>query len=451
MWAAGLALSSNEPETLELTWNAANPEPDDYQLVWAKTVEDFPAHTEDEGAAFPTGTYYTISGLEGGAEYKVRVQARYFDGNGLLQGQGPWSETVHQKVAGKQDASDQDSEGVTTNALKDLSEQRLVPRQNPVGPTVTIVGADGVVVEGGVNLVKGGSFDVTVTFSSDIGTSFDHTDITLTNAQAPTAADVMTATAGTVYTVTVRPTSGFNGTLTVQVPAGAAQDASNQNSQASNVFTATVTVQSACVTGGAVPAGDEYADLARDCEILLGLHDTLVGTATLTPAWSVNTDINSWQGIAVEGNRVDRVGLASLGLNGTIPAELGSLSALTELDLSDNQLTGGIPTQLGSLTELTKLILDTNQLSGSIPGELGSLTKLVLLALSFNNLTGNIPTTLGNLSALESLTLSYNEFGAQIPSELAQLTSLQIFEIVEAQLIGPVVDLSVMTGLEYVA
>ena len=450
MWAAGLALSSNEPETLEFTWNAANPEPDDYQIVWAKTDEEFPSHTEEEGTAFATGTYYTISGLEGGADYKVRVQARYFDGNGLLQGLGPWSETVHQKVAGKQDASDQDPEGVTANALKGLNEQKLVPRQNPVGPTVTIAGADGVVVEDGENLVKGGSFDVTVTFSSDIGTSFDHTDITLTNAGGATAADVMTATAGTVYTVTVRPTAGFDGTLTVQVPAGAAQDASNQDNQASNVFTATVTVQSACVTGGAVPAGDQYADLARDCEILLGLHDTLVGTTTLSPAWSVNTNINNWQGVGVEADRVYRVAPAALALNGTVPAELGSLSALTELDLSDNQLTGGIPTQLGSLTELKRLFLDANQLSGSIPGELGSLSKLVELSLDSNDLTGNIPTTLGNLSALEALSMSYNEFDAQIPSEITQLSSLEILEMIEAQLTGPVVDLSVMTSLKYV-
>ena len=79
----------------------------------------------------------------------------------------------------------------------------------------------------------------------------------------------------------------------------------------------------------------------------------------------------------------------------TIPAELGSLTNLTELSLWGNQLTGEIPTELGGLTNLTVLSLGGNQLTGEIPTELGGLTNLRELALSENRLTGEIPTELG--------------------------------------------------------
>ena len=126
---------------------------------------------------------------------------------------------------------------------------------------------------GGDNQVNGASFDVTITFSENVGATFDHTGITVTNGESLAATDFITSTSGLIYTATIRPTAGFSGAVTVQVPAAAAQNASNEGNQASNVFSATATMQSACVTGGAVSAGDEYAELARDCATLLGLHD----------------------------------------------------------------------------------------------------------------------------------------------------------------------------------
>ena len=350
----------------------------------------------------------------------------------------------------------------------------MEPRQGVTGPTVTIAGAEGIVVVGGANQVNGASFDVTITFSENVGATFDHTGITVTNAQSLTATDVSASTAGLIYTATIRPTAGFSGAVTVQVPAAAAQNASNEGNQASNVFSATATMQSACVTGGAVPLGDEYADLARDCATLLGLHDELVGSATLSPAWSVSTDIATWLGITIEAMRVSkiRLGIASLDgsippalgdldglehlslfeneLTGEIPAELGDLSELTNLNLNNNQLTGAIPPELGSLSELTSLELLFNQLTGAIPSELGTLTQLRNMELAHNQLSGSIPGTLGSLSNLEILTLSNNQFDAEIPSELAQLSSLTLLNMNDAQLKGAILDLSVMTTLEYV-
>ena len=52
---------------------------------------------------------------------------------------------------------------------------------------------------------------------------------------------------------------------------------------------------------------------------------------------------------------------------GEIPAELGNLTNLEVLILSDNDLTGEIPAELGNLTNLIKVRLENNPLTGVIP------------------------------------------------------------------------------------
>jgi Leucine-rich repeat (LRR) protein len=56
-----------------------------------------------------------------------------------------------------------------------------------------------------------------------------------------------------------------------------------------------------------------------------------------------------------------------------IPAEIGSLAYLNELDLSSNLLTGQIPTEIGTMANLQSLDLRSNQLTGFIPTEIALL------------------------------------------------------------------------------
>ena len=86
----GLALTSSSPGTIAVSWSAPEDDPTrDYRVSWAKTGEPFTTWTDTSGNAFTTSTAKTITGLEEGAEYKVKVRARYADG-----GPGPWSETL---------------------------------------------------------------------------------------------------------------------------------------------------------------------------------------------------------------------------------------------------------------------------------------------------------------------------------------------------------------------
>ena len=125
-------------------------------------------------------------------------------------------------------------------------------------------------------------------------------------------------------------------------------------------------------------------------------------------------------------------------LAGSIPTELGSLSSLESLQLYGNELTGSIPTELGSLAALRYLSLGGNELTGVIPSELGSLSSLESLGVGNNSLTGPIPTELGSLAALRSLSLGGNKLSGPIPTELGSLSSLESLGVGNNSLTGPI-------------
>ena len=199
-----------------------------------------------------------------------------------------------------------------------------------------------------------------------------------------------------------------------------------------------------CATGGAVANTSTNLGLVSDCETLLEARDALVGTGT-SLNWSASTPMTAWDGITVEGTpaRATQISLQNRGLSGTIPAQLGSLTALRGLRIDTipevcqgnvcrdtleherNRLTGPIPPALGSLTRLEWLALTRNQLTGPIPIELRSLTSLSLLALGGNQLTGAVPSWLGSLNRLTELYLWDNQLNGTIPSELSNLTDLE--------------------------
>ena len=91
----GLTLSSDSPGTLTVSWDTPSPAPTDYRIDWAKSSENYQSYTVDIDHVYPKGsvTTVTVTGLEAGTEYKVRMRARYHDGEHAdSPWSGPWSE-----------------------------------------------------------------------------------------------------------------------------------------------------------------------------------------------------------------------------------------------------------------------------------------------------------------------------------------------------------------------
>ncbi len=137
-----------------------------------------------------------------------------------------------------------------------------------------------------------------------------------------------------------------------------------------------------CAGGTAVTSPAVNFGLVHDCEALFDGKDALRGAGSLN--WSTATAIGSWDGITTRGSptRVKQLLLPSKSLTGTIPAGLGSLFALTHLDLSGNRLTGDIPAELGWLHNLEEVRLSGNRLTGCIPIGLRSVPTNDLSSLN---------------------------------------------------------------------
>ena len=213
-------------------------------------------------------------------------------------------------------------------------------------------------------------------------------------------------------------------------------------------------------------------DVLTDRDVLVAFyHATNGANWSNNQNWLSDEPLNSWHGVVTDSNgRVEFLYLPNNELRGSIPADLGYLSNLTWLDLSNrlgsqggtnklkgpipttlaslsnlerlnlsnNQLSGPIPPQLASLDNLGVLDLSNNQLSGLIPSHLGILYKLTCLSLGNNKLNGSIPPQLGNLSELALLDLENNKLRGSIPPQLGNLTNLTLMDLRNNQLKGPI-------------
>ena len=221
----------------------------------------------------------------------------------------------------------------------------------------------------------------------------------------------------------------------------------------------------------ATAADGETAEASTTVTVaVVGVSDRAVLTAfyeaTGGPNWGIKANwlterpISEWEGVTVDDSgRVTSLWVAGNNLTGPIPPELGALTNLEYLILSDNHLTGPIPPELGALTQLRDLNLSNGasfiflgvpgQLTGPIPPELGALTNLEYLELGFNKLTGPIPPELGNLANLQVLPLYHNELSGTIPPELGALTQLRKLWLSDNQLTGPIPpELGALTNLQ---
>ena len=209
------------------------------------------------------------------------------------------------------------------------------------------------------------------------------------------------------------------------------------------------------------PGASLSAAFATDRDILVALYEATDGPNWVNSEnWLTDAPLDEWHGVYTDAaGRVTSLYLdgrwddetrryVGHGLSGPIPAQLGGLTGLTELDLSINNLSGPIPSELAALANLTTLRLGVNDLSGPIPPQLGNLANLEYLWLGSNDLSGTIPTELATLTNLRNLSIGNNELSGPIPAELGSLANLRHLTLENNRLSGSIpVELAGLTDL----
>lgn len=125
-----------------------------------------------------------------------------------------------------------------------------------------------------------------------------------------------------------------------------------------------------------------------------------------------------------------------------LPPEIGNLTKLAYLDLSDNGL-WKLPAEIGNLTNLKTLYLCNNAFLSSLPPEIGNLAKLTHLNIKngFDMLPDSsmtdyeeydglreLPPTIGNLAKLIHLDLRCNSLH-ELPPETGNLAELEYLNL----------------------
>jgi hypothetical protein len=176
---------------------------------------------------------------------------------------------------------------------------------------------------------------------------------------------------------------------------------------------------------------------AAECQALVALYNQTNGQGwTNSTGWLATNTPCTWFGLTCASGHVTVITLYANLLKGTIPAEIGNLSALTSLSLTHAQLSGPLPPELGKLTNLQNLYVAANQLSGPIPAEFGNLVNLKSLIVWGNQLSGPLPPEIGNLVNLSGALLNSNQFSGVLPLQLGNLANLQTLNLSSNQFCG---------------
>ena len=81
-----IILTRTTPGTIEASWVAPSEAPANYRISWAKVGDPYLTWSDSTGNAFPTDPAHTITGLEEGEAYKVKVRASYSGTSGDWSG-----------------------------------------------------------------------------------------------------------------------------------------------------------------------------------------------------------------------------------------------------------------------------------------------------------------------------------------------------------------------------
>ena len=116
----GLTVSPGDSAgELRVVWDAHPEGPVDYRVTWTPAGASYRSYTQSAWNAFPTEPELTVSGLTPGADFKVKVRARFTESR-----KSRWSDSVNGTVA-------EDSPG---NLIRLLDQEPVIAQQQVAAP-----------------------------------------------------------------------------------------------------------------------------------------------------------------------------------------------------------------------------------------------------------------------------------------------------------------------------
>jgi len=164
---------------------------------------------------------------------------------------------------------------------------------------------------------------------------------------------------------------------------------------------------------------------------------------------SSNSVCDGWYGVSCNSQgKVTKIEFVDNSLVGSLPSEIGMLTALTYLKINDSfELTGSIPSHISSLTNLELFSLTHCYITGTVPAEITNLRSLKTLEFENNVVSGSLPSNMNRLTNLEYFLAGGNELAGSIP-EISALTNLRTFELDRNKLDSNLPELINLTNLE---
>ena len=145
-------------------------------------------------------------------------------------------------------------------------------------------------------------------------------------------------------------------------------------------------------------------------------------SGTITANWTLPAEIG-------ELTELTDLRINSNKLAGDLPDALYNLVKLECLYFQNDALTCAISPKIGQLSRLSELYLDRNaNMTGSIPKEIGQLTKLTRINISQSGIGGAIPVELGQCVSL----LQFMAYKSGLSGELPDIWDLPHFQTIMA-------------------
>lgn len=187
----------------------------------------------------------------------------------------------------------------------------------------------------------------------------------------------------------------------------------------------------------------------NDYNALVAIFNALGGNSWYNNSgWDteINNVSNDWHGVTTRNNRVVGLALNDNNLNGSLPKEIGDLTALEYFDVRFNpSLSGEIPKEIGNMENLEVFVAYVNGMSGRIPEEFGQLDKLVAFVIGECGISGTIPEGFGNLTNLIEFYIFNTQVTGDVPESFANLSNLRHLWLANNELTG----LPDLSGLEF--